>query len=252
MRPLTRTRTNPVFYATDVRLRLADQPQRLERALSDPRSVDLVTWNVFASLDTHPDDDWLAYRLAALGGDGVRAPARMTLWTGRDREPLLAPSRGFVEHTRARMRAAGADESALADFTAPVEVPVRVDTPDVLVLVDTMLDSGAGRAGRDRVVELVDAGLEHARRLSVALAVAFVYTSGTPAAGELSSRLAALRAPRALAAALPWRTDVPPVLLRELSWHQLLRMWETETEQLDLDGQPVRRFLEYAHALGLR
>jgi hypothetical protein len=109
-----------------------------------------------------------------------------------------------------------------------------------------------GAGGRDRVVELVDAGLEQARRLSKTLAVAVVYPSGTEVGSEVSARMHRLRDPAVLAAELPHRTQVPPVVLREVPWQQLLRMWEQEQPYLRLGGQPVKAFLEHARALGLR
>ena len=69
-----------------------------------------------------------------------------------------------------------------------------MESPDVLCLVDVVMDRiDRGTNGRDRLLELIDAGLEHARRLSKTLAVAVVYRSGSPAAKELSARLDELR-----------------------------------------------------------
>ncbi|MDQ3973726.1 MAG: hypothetical protein M3276_05235 [Actinomycetota bacterium] len=253
LRHRPRPKTNPVFYAHELELLLADEPGRLERLRHDPDSVDLLTWNVFSSLDTHSDRDWLAYRLQALGGPGVRAPIRLSLWTGRQREPLLASSPAYLRWLRERTRALGADPEALAAFSAPLEVPVRVESPEVLVLVDVALASvPRGNGGRDRVVELVDAGLEHARRLSSTLAVAFVSASDTPGAAQLSSRLEQLGSPGGLARDLPWRPQPPPVVLRALSWQELLGTWESEIGYLRLDDQPVRAFLDLARRRGLR
>jgi len=241
----TKTTTNPAFYADQLRLILADEPERLEAALTDPTSLDLVTWNLFASLDTHQDPDYLAYRFQPFGGTALRAPARIALWTGKRRGPRLRPSRGYVTTVRERARSAGGDATSTQAFEAPVEVPVRIESPDVLVLIETMgRDYPRGVGGRDRIVELVDAGLEHARRLTKTLAVALVYRSGSNAAAEASARMLALRDPATLAAELPHRHSVPPVVLREMPWQQLARIWEQEVPYLDLAGQPVRPFIE--------
>ena len=45
---------------------------------------------------------------------------------------------------------------------------------------------------------------------------------------------------------VPWREEVPPVLIRGMSWPELIQLWYQEREYLDLDGEPVRRFLDYA------
>ena len=83
----TRTRTNPIFYSDRLALLLADQPERLTRMRTEPQNVDLLTWNVFASLDTHADQNWLAYCLQEIGGPGLRAPVRISLFSGRHRAP---------------------------------------------------------------------------------------------------------------------------------------------------------------------
>lgn len=249
----TRTTTNPFFYGTDLRAVLADEAPRFERIISEPDNVDLLTWNVFASLDTHADRDYLAYRLQALGGGGVRAPVRLSLWTGRTREPLLRPTTAYLEAVRERILAAGASPDVLDQFDDPIEVPVRIETPDVLVLVETALRTPpAGTAGRDRLLELVDAGLEQARRLDASLAVAVVYEAGTPAATALSSRVAALSDPARLAAELPHRGVLPAVTFRELTWQRLLSLWDAERSWLDLAGEPVRSFIGHTRRLGLR
>lgn len=243
---------NPVFYRERLELELGHDPERLEAVRSDPRSTDLLTWNLFASLETHRDRDWLAYRLQALGGAAVRAPVRITLWTGRDREPLLVPSERYVASVRERSTAAGGEAAAVAAFEAPFEVPVRIESPDTLVLVDTIGGApGPGGGGRDRLIQLVDAGLDHARRLSKRLAVAVVYPSGTPVAADLSARINELRDPATLRAALPHRATVDPVLLRELTWRTLALVWTTEVDYLDLAGQPVRRFRKLLADRGL-
>lgn len=247
-----KTKTNPAFYADELRLLLADEPERLERALTDPDSTDLLTWNVFSSLDTHRDPGYLAYRLQMFGGAELRAPVRLSLWTGRHREPLLRPGSAYVAQVRRRAQAAGGGAGASAELEAAVEVPVRVESADVLVLADVWTSGHQGAGGRDRIVELVEVGLDQARRLSKTLTVAVVYASGTPLGGELSARINALRDPSALAAALPHRDRVPTVVLREVPWQQLLRAWEQELPYLDTGGQPVRAFLEHVRARGLR
>lgn len=248
-----KTKTNPAFYGDQLRLLLAGEPERLERALTDPDSADLLTWNVFASLDTHRDPRYLAYRLQVFGGAELQAPVRLSLWTGRHREPLLRPGSGYIAQVRGRARAAGGGPGAVAELEAPIEVPVRIESADVLVLVDVWAGAGhQGAGGRDRIVELIEAGLDHARGLSKTLTVAVVYASGTPLAAELSARVNALRDPAALAAALPHRDRVPPVVLREVPLQQLLRAWEQELPHLDTGGQPVRAFLDHLRARGLR
>lgn len=248
------TTTNPVLLADEALLELAD-PARRESLLHDQRSVDLLTWNVFATLDRHADREWLAGRLRILGGDKLRHPVRISLWTGRTREPLMPPDPHYLEAIRERMRAAGTEgealEAALREFAQPAEVPVRMESPDVLCLVDTCLTSQpAGAGGRDRLVELIDAGLSQAARVGKDLAVAVVYPSGTQLAADLSARVQALRG--TLRAQLPHRRRVPDVTLREVSWQQLLRVWESELDWLGLAGQPVKPFLAHCKALGLR
>jgi len=251
IRRTMRTKTNPAFYADELRLRLADEPERLERALTDPDSTDLLTWNIFSSLDTHRDPDYLAHRLQPFASE-LRAPLRLSLWTGRHREPLLRPGSAYVAQVRRRAQAAGGGPGATTELEAPVEVPVVIESPDVLVLVDAWTAGRQGTGGRDRIAELVEVGLDQARRLSKTLTVAVIYASGTPLAGELSTRINALRDPAALAAALPHRDRVPPVALREVPWQQLLRAWEQELRYLDTGGQPVRPFLDHLRARGLR
>lgn len=247
LRTRTQTKPNPIFYVDRFRRLLDDD--RVERALGEPASLDLLTWNVFASLDTDPDREYLAHLLTPLAGSNLTAPVRVRLWTGQNREPLLRPSQAYVRDVHGRVGA----EDGVEEFVRPVEVPVRIESPDVLALVETTLDGlSRGAGGRDRLVELIDAGLEHARQLSKPLTVAVVYRSGTPEAGDLSARVNRLRDPAALAAALPWREDVPPVLLREFSWQQLLQLWEREQGELRMFGEPVREFLDYCEALGLR
>lgn len=241
----TRTRTNPVFYRDRVETLLSDDQQRLERMRTEPGNLDLLTWNIFASLDTHHDQNWLAYRLQELGGDNLRAPVRITLFSGAQRMPYLRPSQAYIDALHRRTGVNGADESTgVRVFEQPIEVPVRIETPDVLLLVDTGLDglrSGAG--GRDRLAELVDTGLEHARRLSSSLAIAVIANAGSTV---LDTRIPALADPRALARLLPWRRNLPPVAFHGLSWSRLLHLWRGEHRDLDLDGQPVRAFRAYA------
>lgn len=248
-----RTTTNPVFYGDDLRALLRDDPARLERMLTEPDSVDLLTWNVFASLDTHSDRDYLAYRLQSLGGGSVRAPVRLSLWTGRDRDPELRPSGAYLDAVRQRILAAGGSAAALDAFDDPIEVPVRVETPDVLILIETALRTPpVGTAGRDRLLELVDAGLEQARRLDATLAIGVVYEAGTPAATQLSARIATLSDGDRLAAELAHREHVPPVIFRELTWQRLLSLWDAERSWLELSGEPVRGFVGHTRRLGLR
>ena len=114
-----RTKTNPAFYADELRLLLADEPERLARALTDPDSADLLIWNVFSSLDTHRDPGYLAWRLQQFGGAELRAPVRLSLWTGRRREPLLRPGSAYVAQVRRRAEAAGGGPGATAELEAP-------------------------------------------------------------------------------------------------------------------------------------
>lgn len=252
MRLLRSSTRNAVFYGDRLALHLGEG-ERLDAALHDPDSTDLLTWNVFASLDTHRDQDWVAYRLQALGGAAVRPPVRIALWTGREREPLLHPSQGYLRFVRERSRSAGGSDDQLAPFAEPIEVPVRIESPDILVLVDTVGEEyPRGNGGRDRLLELIDAGLEHARRLSSSLTVAVVYPSGTPAARALSSRIDELRDPATRSAEMPYRAAAEPVVLRELSWQRLIQLWEAERDYLDLSGQPVKGFLAQLSARGLR
>jgi hypothetical protein len=121
-----KTRTNPVFAPDRLQVVLHDDPDRYQRILEDPDSLDLLIWNIFGSLATHSDREWLAHRLQAFGGSGVRAPVRLALWTGRDREPRLEPSPGYVAAVRERIEAAGGGEAELREFAGPIEVPVRM------------------------------------------------------------------------------------------------------------------------------
>jgi hypothetical protein len=240
----TRTRTNPVFYRDRLEALLSDEPDRLERMRIEPGNVDLLTWNIFASLDTHDDPPWLAYRLQTLGGVNLRAPVRISLFSGARRTPYLQASPAYIEaiHRRSGVDHAAADSVAI--FEQPVEVPVRIETPDVLLLVDTALDRlRVGAGGRDRLAELVDAGLEHARRLASSLSVAVVANAGNPV---LDSRVQRLSDSREVARLVPWRAAVPPVTIQSVSWTTLLQLWREEHRHLDLDGQPVRGFQSFA------
>lgn len=223
MRHRTKTRANPVFWPGELRLALG--AERFERARVEPGSVDLLVWNVFQSLETHRDQDFLAYRLEPLVGGGLRPPLRLALWTGRSREPLL------------RAHSDG----------GPIEVPVRIESPDVLALVDV----ASRHEHADRLLTLVDTGIPHARRLSKQLAVGVISVSGTPVAAEVSARMRQLRDPDALADALPHHKPLPPVRLGEASWQQLARLFQEEVGYLRLGGQPVRAFLDHVRALGL-
>jgi hypothetical protein len=251
----TRTKTNPAFYADDLAAVLSEsgETERLDRALTEPDNVDLLTWNVFGSLDTHSDRAYLAYRLQALAGGALRAPLRLSVWTGRHREPTLLPSAAYLQTVRQRILAAGGRQQDLDEFDDPLEVPVRIESADVLVLVETTLRTPpVGTAGRDRLLELIDAGLEHARRLGTSLAIGVVYEAGSPAATSLSARIAALSEPDRLAAELPHRGTIPPITLGELSWNRLLALWDAERSYLELAGQPVRGFVGHTRRLGLR
>ena len=241
----SRPTTLPVFYAEQLRLEVGEE--RAERIHTDEAALDeLLTWNVFRSLDGHRDPDWLAHRMQTLGGSGVRAPVDVALFTGRDRGTPLLPGQEYLALVRQR---AGGDVAA---FRQPVEVPVMISSPGVLTLVDTTLDRVAvGNGGRERIAELVDVGLEQANRLGAALAVAVVYASGTPAASALSQRVNALRQPGALAAELG-RTAIPPVTLREASWQQVVKIWDAEAGWLPLSGQPVKAFRELLTRKALR
>lgn len=252
---MRRSRTahaNPVFYAERLAETL-DDSDRVAAARADPANVDLLTWNVFASLNTHRDPEWLARKLQPLAGSTVRAPVRMSFWTGRNREPLLQPSHAYRAALRERSPSAGHDGNDLSPFEEPIEVPVRMESPDALVLIDTVgTQYPRGAGGRDRLLELIDAGLDHARRLSRPVTVTVVYPSGTSAAGDLSARINGLRDPGTLNTALPHLSPVGPVGLREMSWQRLLQLWDTERPHLDLDGQPVKAFLAHLRQRGLR
>ncbi len=243
----TKTKPMPVFWADKARAEMGDD--RFTHALRDPLSLDLLSWNIFQSLETHSDPEWLAYRMQQFGGTGVSAPVRLQMWTGRNVEPLLQPSRGYLETIRDRALAAGTDEADLASFREPIEVPVRMESPDVLCLIDAVMDTvDRGTKGRDRLLELVDAGLEHARHLSKTLAVAVVYRAGSPAARQLSGRLDQLR--KTLPAELPHQPAADRVQIREVSWQQLIRTWESEVDYLDLPVSP-KPFLEHVKRNGL-
>jgi hypothetical protein len=246
----TKKRTNPLFVPE--RLSLLVGAERAERALTDPDSVDLLVWNIFSTLDTHSDPRWMAGRWEQLGGPGVREPVRLSLWTGRDREPLLHPPSSYIAQVRERARTAGGDDASVAEFTAPVEIPVRLESPDVLALVDAVgAQSGRGRGGRDRLTEIIDVAIEQARRLGKSAAVAVIYPSGSAAAQDLSPRINALRNDRSLAAELSHRTSLPPVVLREMTWQQLIRIWQSELDYLNVDGLPVKDFLAHCRDRGL-
>ncbi|HVM21498.1 MAG TPA: hypothetical protein VM307_16185 [Egibacteraceae bacterium] len=247
---LTRKRTNPLFHPDAFRLIAGEE--RAERALNDPDSLDLLVWNVFASLETHEDQRWLAGRMQLLGGPAVREPVRMSLWAGGAREPRLEPPGSYLARVRERARQTGADDASVASFGAPVTVPVLIESPDVVILVDAVLDrTTLGHGGRERIVELIDVGLEHARRLDKQLAVATIYRSGSPAAAELSARINALRTDKGLAEALDHRRTLPAVVLREISWQQLLRIWQTEAGYLRVPGHQVKAFVAHCRERGL-
>jgi hypothetical protein len=245
----TKRKTNPVFYADRLERLLAEAPERLTRLREEQESVDLLTWNLFASLETDEDREYLAGQLRPFIGNDLEPPVRLSLWTGKSREPRIEPSSAYVRH----IREVAGEDAALDDFLGPIEVPVRIESRNVLGLVDTMFGSvKRGNGARDRLVELVDAGIVQAERLGKELAVAVVYRSGTPAASEMSRRINELRQPGALAAALPWRHQIPAVRFREVTWQQLVKIWEHERRNLKLFNQPVRAFLAHTEQLGLR
>lgn len=245
----TKRTTNPVFYADRLERLLSDEPERLASLRDEPESVDLLTWNLFASLDTDEDRDFLAGQLRPFIGNDLAPPVRLSLWTGRAREPRIEPSSAYVRH----VRDAAGDDADLGEFLGPVEVPVRIESRNVLGLVDTVFGSTKrGNGGRDRLIELVDAGLVQAERLGKELAIAVVYRSGTPAAAELSRAVNDLRRRDTLAAALPWRERIPEVRFREVTWQQLVAIWGNERRNLKLWNEPVRKFLSHAEELGLK
>ncbi len=247
---LTKKRTNPLFFAESFRLQVGDE--RTEGALNDPDSIDLLVWNVFSTLETHRDRRWLANLLQTLGGPAVREPVRISLWPGADREPLLRPPASYASFVRERAKRVGGDDASVAAFAAPVSVPVLIESPAVVTLVDAVGDrTNSGHGGRERLIELVDVALEHARNVGKTVSVAVLYISGSAAANELSPRINALRNERVLAAELPHRSSVPPVVLREMSWQQMLRMWANEVGYLDTGGQPVKPFLQHCRNRGL-
>lgn len=239
----TRTRTNPVFYSDRLALLLSDQPERLARMRTEPHNVDLLTWNVFASLDTHADQNWLAYRLQELGGPSLRAPVRISLFSGRRRAPLLRPSVSYLQHIHRRTGVDHAASDGVVEFEQPIEVPVRIETPDVLLLVDTgrqRLRTGA--SGRGRIPEVIDCGLEHARRLSSALSVGLVLDADSAVLATVPQMATA----EEIARMLPWLDTTPQVGIHGMSWDSLLALWHDEADYLNLGGQPVRAFESYA------
>lgn len=243
-----KTRTNPLFYPERLEYRLAHDPARLERMRTEQHNVDVLVWNVFASLDSDEDREFLAGQLQALAGSRLRTPLSLSLWTGVHREPMLRPSAAYqrwLDHHP--------DVDDPSPFTRPFEVAVRLEAPEVLALIDATLDAPLrGTHGRDRLVELIDAGAEHARAVGKHLVVTCLYQSGTPVATEVSARLNDLRSAERRAEAMPWHPTPPAVELREMSWQRLLRLWDRSREGLALSRQPVKRFEDYAAQLGLR
>jgi hypothetical protein len=70
-------------------------------------------------------------------------------------------------------------------------------------------------------------------------------------ASASSTHINRLRDPATLAAELPYRSRIPAVVLREVSWQQLLRLWEQELPYLRIPGQPAKAFAEHARSRGL-
>lgn len=249
----TSTRPNPVIAGDELALVLGDDPDRLERARSDPSSTDWLVWSTFAP--THRDPDRLTRLprvLAAVIGGGVSPPARTTIFAGRDREPLARPGREYLAHLRRSTDGQGGDAEALVTFGGPVEVPVRVEAPGVLALVDAFVRTPIlGAGGRDRMVELIEVGLEQSRAVGKRLVVGVIYPSRNAHASEVSARLARLRTGAGLRAALPWRSRVDDVELREVTWGEVLRTWESEAPYMGVGRRDARRFLDAARDLGL-
>ena len=240
----TRTRTNPVFYTDRLAVMLRDEPERLERMRTEPRNVDLLTWNVFSSLDTHRDQEWLAYRLQLLGGSNLLPPVRISLFSGARRAPFLRPSTSYLDAIHRRVGEQHHTDDGVAVFEQSFEVPVRIETPDVLLLVATgraRLRAGAG--GRDRIAEIVDGGLEHARRLSSLLSVALIVDDDSDV---LTSRVPDLASRDGMRRLLPWRAEVPRADVHGIPWSAALRLWWEERGNLDLGGEPVKAFRSYA------
>lgn len=243
-----KTHTNPLFYPDRLEYRLSHDPARLEAMRTEHRNIDLLVWNLFASLDSDRERDFLAGQLQPLVGPRLRAPLSLSLWTGVHRAPMLRPSSAYRRWLE--QSAEVADPSV---YLEPIEVPVRIEAPEVLALVDVALDAVPhGAHGRDRIVELIDAGRQHARAVGKHLVLAYLYPSGTRCAAELSGRINELRQERALAEALPWYPRPPQVELRELSWQRLVAIWEQGSDGLELSRQPVKRFHEHLAQLGLR
>jgi hypothetical protein len=238
----TRTKTNPLFYADQVRLLLDHDPERIERMLTSRRAST-------CSRGT-------SSRPSTPTRTGSTSPGCSSRSAGRTSSRRSACRCGRAG-TRSRVSSRATSTSGTS-----VRLPVRMRTSRsspvrrgagahrvaqrARARRDHVRPLPRGRGGRDRIVELVDAGLVHAGRVGKELAIAVVYRSGTevrPRAVPPRQRAARPEGPRRRdAVAHP----VPEVVFREMSWQQLLRLWENERSHYKLFGQPVRGFLRHA------
>lgn len=250
----TRTRPNPIVFGDELALTLGDDPDRLERAQTDPTSADWLLWSAFAPTDRDRDRLVRVPRvLTTILGTEVTAPMRVSLFTGGDREPLARPGRDYVRHLRQTTEGHGGGDEAVEAFRAPVEVPLRIEGPGVLALVDAFVRTPISAvSGRDRILELTEVGLEQSRAVGKRLLIGVVYPAGTHAAAETSARIGKLRAPGALAAAMPWRSHVDDVAFREVTWREVLATWESEASYMGVGRREAKRVLDAAADIGLR